>query len=471
MTLKWLDTYIGKLLALYGCMLLVIALIAVPSFYYRYQQQQLAVQAMAAPVCRQCIYDDMLVSGSRADLLSYLDARLDTEKLGYGLFNTDKSLIQGVLHIEQMDFSIAQREHFAFTDLPYHVSHNMETDIMQTLFKLKDDSYLLLEEKMSGNPESADYQISQLETRISQNAIASAAFITAMVVLAFIFTALVGWKVHQKIRKISQTSASIINNMDLSKRIPLEHQGNEFNQLAGQLNTMLDAIESRVNDITAMSNMLAHELKTPLTRFKHKLLLATETSAESANHEPDNELYDDLHRDFDKIMATFDTSLRICRLESGNAHVHPSTVNLVDMVENARELLLPLASENKQTIVCDILCKQGILDGNLIAQALVNLLENAIRYAGEFAEIKITTVSSDKLYEISVTDTGKGMTEKQLNNATGLYVRGVEHAHGVGLGLHMVQAIAVAHQGELVLENKANGFEAKLLLPVQNQKD
>jgi signal transduction histidine kinase len=233
---------------------------------------------------------------------------------------------------------------------------------------------------------------------------------------------------------------------------------NEFDRLAGNLNQMLDTVEARMEDMRQLSNNIAHDLRTPLTRLRG---LLDHIQANGSG-------YENATKQIDQILATFDALLRISHLEAGTARILRQQMDLRVLATDIVDLYTPLADQKRQQLTTQVSVGQITADKDLIFQALANLTENAVKYAPEGINIQISARKQDGNLSLSVINEGEGIAREMLEKTTERFVRAdpARQEAGVGLGLALVRAIAEAHDGKLVLMNLADGFEARLNLPL-----
>lgn len=234
---------------------------------------------------------------------------------------------------------------------------------------------------------------------------------------------------------------------NLSARVVHKQQGDEFVKLAKHINTMLDTIEENFALVQGITDNIAHDLKTPLTRLRLRL-------EHQAVQQP--ELGLEIEQ-LDTVLHTFDAMLKLTRLEHGQFPLKLESVNCHTLIDDLIEILEPSAQQNQQHIN---VIHQGNLelqgDKNLLFQALFNLVENAIKYAGNGAAIHVTLTNN----HINISDNGKGVKNAQLSQLTKRFYRGdpARQKEGFGLGLATVKAICERHQLVLTLQSNELGF-------------
>jgi len=271
----------------------------------------------------------------------------------------------------------------------------------------------------------------------------------------------------ERIGGISQTTAAIIEGK-LSRRLPEPHDGEELRLLTQTVNRMLDQIEQLVTSVRDTSNSIAHDLRTPLSELRARL-------EELAITRPDlDETYAEIDAaigDIDRVMAIFQALLRLAEIDSGSRRNGFVTVDLARLGAEVAEFYAPVAELKEIALSFEADVGLGVVgDPVLIAQALSNLVENALKYAPEQGTIAVAARRRpDNLLALSVVDNGPGIAEDERPKVVERFYRvdGSRGTPGVGLGLSVVSAVARLHGGTLALEDNAPGLRAALVLPVQ----
>ena len=269
-----------------------------------------------------------------------------------------------------------------------------------------------------------------------------------------------------RIEAITRTSKTIMSG-DLSGRIQLAGSGDELDRLAANLNRMLEEIERLMGASREVTDNIAHDLRTPLTRLRARLEAALRNEAGPADRDA---LADNLD-EVDRLIATFNSLLSIARLEAGGEANSLETINVAPAIRDAVELYQPLAEEEGFEVVADI--EDDLIaraDRQLIGQAVTNLIDNAMKYgAAESGPSKISISARRKGPSIlvSISDNGRGIGEADRERATERLVRldASRNQDGSGLGLSLVAAIAWHHDAKLQLSDAAPGLKATLAIP------
>jgi signal transduction histidine kinase len=284
------------------------------------------------------------------------------------------------------------------------------------------------------------------------------------IVLASVIAGLVtSVRVLRRIDTISGTATKIMSG-NLSERVPITRSNDEFDGLAKNLNLMLDRIEALLQGLKEVTDNVAHDLKTPLTRLRNK---AEAALREGTGSDAQKQALETTITESDKLIRTFNALLMIARAEAGAPSGAFAEVDLSAVAADVAELYEPAAEEAGITLVSEV--TPGItLRGNreLIGQALVNLLENALKYAGD-GKIVLSVKDVAGRIRIEVADSGPGIPEADRERVVERFVR-LEDSRtepGSGLGLSLVAAVARLHRGEFRIEDNQPGVRAVIDLP------
>jgi signal transduction histidine kinase len=265
----------------------------------------------------------------------------------------------------------------------------------------------------------------------------------------------------RRIEAINQTSREIMAG-DLSRRVPTTGSADDFDELADNLNAMLDEIERLMEGIRQVSDNVAHDLRTPLTRLRNRLeTLRTEMDGDSSHMEHVERSIVDA----DQLLSTFGSLLRIARIEAGGHRSMTETVDLAALARDATELYEALAEARQITLHTAVDGSPSIPgDRDLLFQALTNLLDNAVKYTPQGGRVNLTVSGEEGGVEVGVLDTGPGIPSHERENVVQRFFR-LERSRatpGNGLGLSLVAAVAHMHNGTLELEDGAPGLRATL---------
>ena len=296
--------------------------------------------------------------------------------------------------------------------------------------------------------------------------------ILLVLVMAVAGGVFVARRVLGRIDAMTATTRSIMAG-DFSGRLAVSGTNDELDRLAQNLNAMLDRIAELMAGLREVSDNIAHDLKTPLTRLRNSAEEALRTATDTEEYRLTLENVID---EADQLIRTFNALLMIARAESGNATEGMAAFDAADVARDVAELYEPLAEEAHVTMHVTLPEKLPLYGSReLIGQALANLLDNAIKYAAreesvsEKAEISIGAVATGTGIELSVSDNGPGIPEADRARVVERFVRleGSRSRPGSGLGLSLASAVARLHGGTLRLEDHAPGLRVVLALPVK----
>jgi signal transduction histidine kinase len=283
-------------------------------------------------------------------------------------------------------------------------------------------------------------------------------------------------RVLQRIDAMTGTTQRIMAG-DLSGRLPVGRSGDELDRLASNLNAMLAQIEALMMGLKEVSDNIAHDLKTPLTRLRNR---AEDALAKSGCEADYRAALERTIEESDSLIRTFNALLMIARAESGQARGNMDNFDAAAVAEGIFELYEPLAEEDGMTL--RLKTSPAPLHGNreLISQALANLVENAIKYGRpgdsqgsvvslEAKQILIEAQRDGDQVLLAVTDHGPGIPEGERKHAMERFVRldTSRTQPGSGLGLSLASAVATLHGGELRLSDARPGLVATLAIPAR----
>ncbi len=277
-----------------------------------------------------------------------------------------------------------------------------------------------------------------------------------------------------RIDQINAASRSIMAG-DLSRRVPVAGSQDELDGLAGNLNAMLDRIEQLMGGMREVSDNIAHDLKTPLSRLRNR---AEATLRDGGG---DCDAYraglERIIEEADELIKTFNAMLLVARLEAGALDGQAEAFDIGGLVRDVAEFYEPLADE--QGLDLTVEADDGarvVANRHLVNQAVANLIDNAIKYGrpetpDAVGSIRVTLRILTETVEIAVEDLGPGISADDRERALKRFVR-LEASRtkpGTGLGLSLVAAVARLHHGTVRLEDNAPGLRAVLVLPRARQ--
>jgi signal transduction histidine kinase len=279
---------------------------------------------------------------------------------------------------------------------------------------------------------------------------------------------LAAWQAARRAEVLASTAREVMGG-DLTRRAPVLGIGDEFDELAQAMNGMLDRIEALMQTTRTAGDAIAHDLRSPLTRFRQKLEIALEAAP---NSDADREALRKAGEEADRLLDMFAAILKLARVEAAS-NWRLERVNVTDILRELVEFYEPAADEQGLTLgshVNDALAVRG--DQGLFTQAVSNLIENALKYtpAGGHVEVR-ATLRPDGRVEIDVLDDGPGIAPADRDRVLERFVRleGARTTPGAGLGLSLVAAVARLHRGGLHLRDGlgegGRGLGAALVLP------
>jgi signal transduction histidine kinase len=307
--------------------------------------------------------------------------------------------------------------------------------------------------------------------------------IALVIVLGLIGGFFVSRRVLKRIDAMTGTAQTIMAG-DLTGRLPVAGTGDELDRLAENVNAMLERIEALMKGLKEVSDNIAHDLKTPLTRLRNR--------CEQALRNPKGEgeyraALETTIAESDDLIRTFDALLMIARAESGQARDNMTEFDAAQIVRDVGELYEPLAEEKGIELKVDAPAEAPVRGNReLVSQALANLIDNAIKYAapngkvgdvangvpgetlnGVPSEIVIAAGKDGERIALSVADRGPGIPEADRGRVVERFVRLEQSrsAPGSGLGLSLASAVARLHGGELKLEDNHPGLRSIIALP------
>jgi hypothetical protein len=283
-----------------------------------------------------------------------------------------------------------------------------------------------------------------------------------MIVLGLAGGLLISRNFLARLDVINRTSRQIMGG-DLSRRVPVTRAGDEFDDLSGHLNRMLDRIERLLHGMREVSDNVAHDLRSPLNRLRNRLELA------AMRQPPDSDTARDFEaavQETDRLIGTFNALLLIAEAEAGSVRETMQDFSLSEVIEGVGELYGPLAEEKRLRFTVKKPAEGAIVHGNrnLISQALANLVDNAIKYTPSGGTIVVALENGADSASVVVADNGPGIPPEDRARVTERFVRleSSRHSPGTGLGLSLVAAVARLHEAELSFDDNRPGLRASL---------
>ncbi len=292
--------------------------------------------------------------------------------------------------------------------------------------------------------------------------------LVATAVLAILGAYWVSRIVSKRLERVNALSRAVMDG-DLSQRVNAIASGDQFDDLADNINQMLERIQTLVEAVRSVADNIAHDLRTPLTRLRNHLDEIAGNLAASQNREPDEarEAVAKAISESDSLLRTFDALLRITRLENQTFGETFSDVAVSSLTEELIDLYAPIAESRNISLIADIspATVEIYADRDALAQALANLLDNALQFSPEGGRVTIEGRRVEEGFEMVVTDSGAGIPVEYHEEVLKRFVRLDDSSRtspGNGLGLSLVAAVARMHKVDLQFENTEPGFKVCL---------
>ncbi len=280
-------------------------------------------------------------------------------------------------------------------------------------------------------------------------------------VLAGVVSILVTRRTVGRIESINATSRAIMQS-GLDQRIPLRGSHDEWDRVAENLNLMLDRIETLMGEVKQVSDNVAHDLRTPLTRMRGRLEMAYHGARVA---EDDQRLIGDTLADLDAVLRIFSSLTRIAQIETQARKSAFRTVNLVEIAGEVVELYDAAAEQDGTRLVVggdgEVLVTG---DRDLIFDAIANLVDNAIKYGRAGGQVAVTSETLEGRPVVSIADDGSGIPADQHEHVFKRFYR-LEHSRyrpGNGLGLSLVAAVARLHGAQIEMLDNSPGLKFRL---------
>lgn len=283
-----------------------------------------------------------------------------------------------------------------------------------------------------------------------------------IVCIIAILSIAVAYYVVSRINLIAGTAEKIITEGNLSDRLYVESEWDDLSKLTLTLNQLLDKVEQSINGIRSVSDNIAHDLRTPLTRLKSRL-----------EELPENDDKQRLTDECDNILAIFNSLLRITYIETNAKRAGFENNDVALVLEDAIELYMPMMEEKsiklQQKTIREI---YTYCDKSLMFQVFTNIIDNALKFTPAEGKIEIQLDKEEDEIIIRICDSGTGVNEESLENLTRRFYRTEKSrtTSGNGLGLSLVAAVVNLHRGKLEFKNQRShsGLCCLIRLPIQD---
>ncbi|HQQ58531.1 MAG TPA: HAMP domain-containing sensor histidine kinase, partial [Thermomonas sp.] len=241
------------------------------------------------------------------------------------------------------------------------------------------------------------------------------------------------------------------------------HSGDAFDQVAQRFNAMLDRIEELLSGVRHATDHIAHDLRTPLTRLRNRL-----EDLRQQQTDPGVQLrLDKALAETDQLLQSFGALLRLARIEAQPLEGDAPLQDLRELADDAVELYAPIAAERGIRISTQLQTVTVRGDRDQLFQLLVNLLDNALKYAPPGSEVTLSLEAQPDGACLQLADAGPGIPEHERARVFDRFQRLEAHrgSPGVGLGLSLVRAIVAHHGGHIELQDNAPGLRVRVMLP------
>ncbi len=456
MTHKLLSTTAFRLSLIYAVVFSLIAAIALVLAYW-FSAKQIRQQTDDRLQLESNVLLSRYYTGSFADLNRKIQRRTNTAGQQFFIYSLVKR--------QQHDFfqHVSPKlsgEHAVFATVPIDsITH------IRTPARHKPNARVLI------TPLANDYQL-LVGTDLSEqayllNQIAIILFIAILVIFA---ASLIGgsWISRHIIKRldvIRRTAKEIIDG-DLHQRIPIQHtQQDEYDKLSLVLNKMLAQLEASMQSMREVTDNLAHDLRNPLNRLRHRLETIQYLQPNSKQYQQELAI---AIEDVDAIVATFNALLNIAQIEAKAQRDHWEDVDISKLINDLGELYTLVAEEKQITLKYQAeanLVQYG--DKQLLAQAVSNLLDNAVKYTPEKGNVELNAYQQKDNIMITIADSGIGIPQDQYEKVFCRFTRldNVRNTAGNGLGLSLVKAVADLHEAIITLADNKPGLKISLQLP------
>lgn len=352
------------------------------------------------------------------------------------------------------DFVIFKLKNSTMTSGPTGIkNHKKGSTIMARIIHFPDGSDLILGRNIE--------QIETIKYKVNQLLLVIAGLLSSIAFISFF----VSNYVVKKINIIGKTTERIRQTGDLSRRIKLTTNWDDLSNLAVLLNAMLADIENLLEGVKHVSDNIAHDLRIPLTRFRNQIENLNydeiKTSAKVFREQKKN-----LITEVDKLLNSFNALLKISYLETGKSKVSFVSTSLAELLNDAVELYQPIAEDKNIDIKTNISELSAFIDRDLVFQAIINLIDNAIKYTPAKGCICVDLYEINKRPIIEISDTGPGINDDEKQKVFERFYRvdKSRNTKGSGLGLSLVSAVISAHKGKIELIDHNPGLKVRITL-------
>lgn len=383
-------------------------------------------------------------------LMAMMQEGIDTKRFVYLLQTSAGEKLAGTLPALPVEFSVMSEGTLQFDD----PSNNRI--YAARIHSFPDGRKLLVGADITRS--LYDHHLLQMFTLIS----------ILLMALVVITSYLISTFVVTRTNRIAETARQIMETGDLTQRIELISHWDDLSHMAHVLNAFLARIEELVQGVRHVSDNIAHDLRTPLTRLRNNLETLREQSRLRAD-EDTAQSAEAMIAETEDLLATFNALLNITRIETSRQTSHFSNVDLTALLRDVADLYEPLAEERNISLSTQLDPVMCFGDRNLLFQLFANLLDNATKFTPEGGAITIQATTTGDEAEVTITDSGPGIPESEHVRVFERFYR-MERSRttpGNGMGLSLVSAAVRLHRGSITLRNAAPGLAVTLHLPVK----
>ncbi len=275
-----------------------------------------------------------------------------------------------------------------------------------------------------------------------------------LIIIVILISYFLSFFVVKGTNKIAKSAQEIMDTGDLSRRLEVTSRWDDLGNMTMVLNRMLDRCQELMEGIKQVSNNIAHDLRTPLTRMRNTI--------ESLDKSSPSQETQTLLSEADHLLNTFNALLRISRIETGKQSSSMHELCLGELINDVVSFYEPLAEEKSIQLLVETNDIEYSGDKNLLFQAYANLVDNAIKYTPHHGIIKIIQNTTDtKKHQITIEDNGTGIPESEIDMVFERFYRCEKSrsSSGTGLGLSLVKAVIELHKGSIQLINIQKGLK------------
>lgn len=376
--------------------------------------------------------------------------------------NTDAVIASEIRYLESLPASHPLPKNSGRLYIPLQIANTLPEDISPTKFSIGTD--IIVFDYKDGRRYAAKkhafsqnrivlvaYDITEIarDFRFMQTmGIISIVFVMIVVFVSYLISVFV----VKGTNKIADTARTIMETGDLSQRIDIGSRWDDLGNMASVLNILLSRIEQLMTGVRQVSDNIAHDLKTPLTRLRNKMESLPEQEG--------------LLKEADHLLATFNALLRISRIETEKQRSRFQALNLRNVLQDVIDFYEPLAEEKSINLVKNLQSVTMEGDRDLLFQAYANIIDNALKYTPSGGTVSVSLLQYEQEIQIVVADTGAGVQNDDLEKIFERFYRCEEsrNSSGTGLGLSLVAAVIELHRGRIAAENISQGFRIITIL-------